>query len=229
MRMAARWLSWFTFIACVASLAAAPAQAQPAPVAGRDYTLVKPPQPTDTGSKIEVREFFWYGCPHCAHLQPSLRAWLKRKPADAELKHQPAAFQESWLQLARTYYTIEALGLVDKLHYEVFDAIHNQHTLDPATLARDPASLFNWVASKGVDRKKFVAAYNSFGVLSRTKGTIDITERYGIQGTPTLVVDGRYLTAPSMTLRPDNTIDYDRFWQVVDQLVAMARKNRGGK
>jgi hypothetical protein len=65
--------------------------------------------------------------------------------------------------------------------------------------------------------------------LSRTKGTIDITERYGIQGTPTLVVDGRYLTAPSMTLRPDSTIDYDRFWQVVDQLVAMARKNRGGK
>ena len=227
MRNPVRWWSVLPLLACFAL--AAPSFAQQAPVAGRDYQLVKPPQPTSTGNKIEVLEFFWYGCPHCAHLQPSLNSWLKHKPADVELKHQPAAFQDSWLQLARTYYAIESLGLVDKLHAEVYAAIHDKHTLDPAVLARDPKSLFDWVASKGVDRKKFIDTYNSFAVQSRTQRTIDYTMRYGIEGTPTLVVDGRYRTGPSMTLRPDNTIDYERFFQVVDQLIAQARKARGGK
>ncbi len=227
MRNPARWLSLAILLACFAFASTAPAQ--PPLVAGRDYQLVKPPQPTDSGNKIEVLEFFWYGCPHCAHLQPYVNAWLKHKPADVDFKHQPAAFQQSWLQLARTYYAIESLGLVDKLHAEVYAAIHDKHTLDPAVLARDPKSLFDWVASKGVDRKKFIDTYNSFAVQSRTQRTIDYTMRYGIEGTPTLVVDGRYRTGPSMTLRPDNTIDYERFFQVVDQLIAQARKARGGK
>ncbi|HEY9446771.1 MAG TPA: thiol:disulfide interchange protein DsbA/DsbL [Burkholderiales bacterium] len=226
MRIALRSLPWLALLACL--LAFAPAQAQQ-PVAGKDYQVIKPPQPTDSGNKVEVLEFFWYGCPHCAHLQPSLRAWLKRKPADVDFKHQPAAFQDSWLQLARTYYAIESLGLTEKLHYDLFEAIHDRRALDPATLARDPKSLFDWVAAKGVDRKKFLDAYNSFGVVSKTQRTIDLTMRYDIPGTPALVIDGRYLTGPSMTLRSDRTIDYDRFFQVVDQLIAMARKSRGGK
>jgi thiol:disulfide interchange protein DsbA len=227
MRNPVRWWSVLPLLACL--VLAASSFAQQAPVAGRDYQLVKPPQPTSTGNRIEVLEFFWYGCPHCAHLQPSLNNWLKHKPADVELKHQPAAFQDSWLQLARTYYAIESLGLLDKLHGEVFAAIHDKRTLDPGRLARDPASLFDWVAARGVDRKKFIDAYNSFGVQSRTQRTIDFTMRYDIQGTPALVIDGKYLTAPSMTLKADRTIDYDRFWQVVDQLIAQARKARGGK
>ncbi|MGE5525165.1 MAG: thiol:disulfide interchange protein DsbA/DsbL [Rhodospirillaceae bacterium] len=227
MRNRVRWLSVLAVLACLSLIA--PSQAQQAPVAGREYQLVKPPQPTNTGNKIEVLEFFWYGCPHCAHLQPHLNAWLKRKPADVELKHQPAAFQESWLQLARTYYTIETLGLVDKLHGELFSAIHDKHALDPATLARDPKSLFDWVAAKGVDRKKFMDTYNSFSVQSRTKGTIEFTQRYDIPGTPALIIDGRYMTAPSMTLKGDRGIDYDRFFSVVDQLIAQARKARGAK
>jgi thiol:disulfide interchange protein DsbA len=227
MRNRIRWLSLLPLLACLAF--AAPSIAQQAPVPGRDYQVVKPPQPTDSGSKVEVLEFFWYGCPHCAHLQPYLNAWIKRKPADVDFKHQPAAFQESWLQLARTYYTIETMGLVDKLHGEIFSAIHDKHTLDPAALARDPKSLFDWVTSKGVDRKRFIDTYNSFAVQSRTQRTIDFTQRYDIPGTPALVIDGRYLTAPSMTLRADRSIDYDRFFQVVDQLVAQSRKARGAK
>jgi protein dithiol oxidoreductase (disulfide-forming) len=219
-----RWL--LPLLACLAL--AGPSEAQQQPVAGRDYQLVKPPQPTEAGNKVEVLEFFWYGCPHCGHLQPSLNAWLKRKPADVEFKHQPAAFQESWLQLARTYYTVETLGLVDKLHGEIFSAIHDKRALDPAALARDPKALFDWVASKGVDRKKFMDTYNSFSVQSRTQRTIDLTMRYDIPGTPALVIDGRYLTAPSMTLK-GNSIDYGRFFQVVDQLIAQARQARGGK
>ena len=110
--------------AAIVFLAAGSASAQL--VAGRDYQPVKPPQPTDSGNKVEMIEFFWYGCPHCNALQPSLQAWLKRKPADVEFKRQPAVFQESWVPLTQLYYTLDAMGLVEKLHHEVFAAIHDQ-------------------------------------------------------------------------------------------------------
>lgn len=217
--------SWLIAIALALSAGATAAQ----PAAGKDYIPVNPPQPTDSGGKVEVVEFFWYACPHCSALQPSLRAWLKKKPADVEFKRQPAAFQDTWLQLAQTYYAIEAMGLVDRLHHDVFLALHEQRTLDARQLARDPKTLFDWVAGKGVDRQKFIDTYQSFAVAGRTKRTIDITRNYDIPGTPAIVVDGRYLTAPSMTLKGDKNIDYDRFFQVLDQVIAMARKNHGGK
>jgi protein dithiol oxidoreductase (disulfide-forming) len=223
MQSGARWWSLLSLLAWVALATPVSAAQQQAPIAGRDYQLVKPPQPTESGDKIEVIEFFWYGCPGCAQVQAPMRAWLNRKPADVAVKHQPAAFQQSWLQLARTYYTIESLSLTDKLHADLFKAIHEQRTLDPAKLVRDPEPLFNWVASRGVDRKRFVDAYNSFSVQSRTQRTIDITRRYDVPATPTFVVDGRYLTSPSMTG------GYERLFQVVDQLIAEARKTRGAK
>lgn len=193
------------------------------PVRGKDYQLVDPPQPTDSGKKVEVIEFFWYGCPGCNALQPSLRSWLRKKPDDVEFKRMPAAFEASWLQLARTYYTLDAMGLVDKLHHDVFAAIHEQRVLDPKLLARDPKPLFDWVAGKGVDRKKFVDTYESFGVNSRTGRTIDMTRKYDIPSTPTLVVDGKYLTTPSMAG------SYERYFKVLDEVIAMARKARAGK
>lgn len=193
-------------------------------VAGRDYQLVKPPQPTGSGNKIEMLEFFWYGCPHCNALQPSLSAWLKRKPADVDFKRQPAVFQESWVPLTRVYYTLEAMGLVEKLHHDVFAAIHDQKVR-----LQDPKVLLDWVASKGVDRQKFSDTYESFAVKSRSQRAIDVTRAYDIPGTPAIVIDGRYLTAPSMVLKPDNSIDYDRYFKVVDQVIAMARKNHAAK
>ncbi len=201
---------------------AAGAAAQP--VAGKDYRLIDPPQPTDSGKKVEVIEFFWYGCPHCNALQPSLSAWLKRKPADVEFKRIPAIFQDSWVPLSKAYYALEAMGLVEKLHHEVFAAIHTKNIR-----LQDPKVLFDWVASKGVDKNKFIATYNSFAVQSRTQRSIDMTRSYDIQGTPALVVDGKYQTAPSLMLKADRTIDYDRFFQVLDQLIAQARKTHGGK
>ncbi len=192
--------------------------------AGKDYVPVQPPQPTDSGGKIEVLEFFWYGCPHCNNLQPSLQAWLKRKPADVELKHIPAVFQDSWVPLTRAYYTIEAMGLVDKLHQEMFATLHRQRVQ-----LRDANAIFDWAAAKGVDRKKFADTYNSFGVNGRTQRSIELTRKFDIPGTPALVIDGKYLTAPSMTLKADRTVDYDRFFQVVDGLIAEARKGKKGK
>jgi len=193
-------------------------------VAGKDYRLIDPPQPADSGKKVEVLEFFWYGCPHCSNLQPSLGAWLKRKPADVEFKRVPAIFQDSWIPLSKTYYALDAMGLVDKLHHEVFAAIHTKRVR-----LQDPKEIFDWVAGKGVDREKFVSTYNSFAVQGRTQRSIDMTRNYDIPGTPALVIDGKYLIAPSMTLKADKSIDYDRFFQAVDQLIAQARKNRGGK
>ena len=192
--------------------------------AGKDYVPVQPPQPTDSGGKIEVLEFFWYGCPHCNNLQPSLQAWLKRKPADVELKHVPAVFQDSWLPLTRAYYTIEAMGLVGKLHQEMFATLHRQRVQ-----LRDANAIFDWAANKGVDRKKFADTYNSFGVNGRTQRSVELTRKFDIPGTPALVIDGKYLTAPSMTLKADRTVDYDRFFQVVDGLIAEARKSKKGK
>lgn len=195
-------------------------------VEGRDYLVIDPPQPAGSGKNVEVIEFFWYACPHCNSLQPPLRAWLKRKPADVEFKRLPAAFRESWLQLARTYYAIETMGLVDKLHHGVFEAIHEKRTLDPKALLNDPAPLFDWAAANGVDRQKFAETYNSFAVNSRTLKTMQTSADYDLRFTPMIAVGGRYLTAPSLGLKEGDRVNYDRYFQVLDQVIAMARKQR---
>jgi protein dithiol oxidoreductase (disulfide-forming) len=216
----ARVLHAFLAIFLLAVAAHASAQA----VEGRDYQVLKRPQATESGNKVEVLEFFWYGCPHCNTLQGPLQKWLKRKPADVEFRRVAAAFQESWVPLTRVYYTLDAMNLVDKLHHEVFAAIHEQKTR-----LSDQKVLLDWVASKGVDRQKFSDTYNSFSVQSRTQRAMEVTRAYDIPGTPAIVIDGRYLTAPSMVVRADKTIDYDRYFRIVDEVIAMARKNKVAK
>jgi len=226
MHIVNRLLGWISVGLLVLTGAAASAQI----VAGKDYQVIKPPQPTASGKNVEMLEFFWYGCPHCDHLQSPLHAWLKRKPADVSFRRQPAAFQESWVQLARTYYAIEAIDAVDKLHGEVFNAIHKTKVLNPGALLKDQKPLFDWVATKGVDRRKFVEAYNSFGVASKAQRTIDTTSAYDISGTPAIAIDGRFLIAPSMApLKADNSVNYELFFRNMDQLIDLARKSRGGK
>jgi thiol:disulfide interchange protein DsbA len=199
---------------------------------GSNYELLAQPQPTEAKGKVEVLEFFWYACPHCYSLQPPLESWLKRKPADVEFRRVPAVLDSSWLQLARTYYAVEAMGLVDKLHRDLFNAIHQQKALNPRMLAKDPQPLFDWVASKGVARQKFVDTYNSFAVTSRTQRASDLTRNYDVPHTPVLVVDGRYITSPSMkgNAGPSGGVDYGKFFENLDQIIAMARKEpRAGK
>ena len=200
----------------------APVQASQPPVAGKEYLVVKPPQPTDNGNKVEVMEFFWYGCPHCASLQPALEVWLKRKPTDVDFKRVPAVFQDSWVPLTRAYYTIEAMGLIDKLHQEMFSTLHKQR----ATL-KDANAIFDWATGKGVDRKKFTDTYNSFGVNGKTQRSIELTRKFDIPGTPALVIDGKFIASPSMTMKSERVIDYDRYFEVVDALIAEARKGKG--
>ncbi|MBC7780888.1 MAG: thiol:disulfide interchange protein DsbA/DsbL [Proteobacteria bacterium] len=198
----------FALVSCL--ITATPALAQLTP--GKDYRVLQPAQPIDNPKRIEVIEFFWYGCPHCADLQPAIRAWLKTKPADIEFRSVPAVFRESWIPHTRLFYTLEAMGQREKLHEEVFKAIHEQK-MELEDLARMQA----WVAKRGVDPKQFAEVYNSFGVQSRVQRSIQMSKSYGLSGTPTLVVNGRYLTSPAMTQ------SHERTFAVIDQLAAQIR------
>jgi len=193
-------------------------------VQGRDYMPLSPPQPTENSKKIEVIEFFWYGCIHCYHLEAPLNAWLKHKPADVEFRRVPAVLQPAWMPLTRTYYTLVALGVADKYHSAIFDAIHKENRRN---LVTDPNAIASWLATKGLDKQKFLDAYNSFAVNGRAQRAVDVSSAYNIDGTPTLVINGKYLIAPHMDgYATDGQIDYAAFFHAVDQLIAQERKGR---
>lgn len=217
MNLITSFLRHAVFMLALAISSAASAQISP----GKDYRLINPPQPTESGKRVEVLEFFWYGCPHCNALQTPLRAWLKQKPADVDFRRVPAVFDDSWLPLTYAYHAFDAMGVVDRIHYDVFAAIHEQKLR-----LSDQAVLFDWVAKHGIDRRKFADTYNSFGVKNRGTRSIEQTRTYDIPGTPAIIVDGKYLTAPSMILKPDRTVDYERYFRALDQVIAMARKER---
>jgi thiol:disulfide interchange protein DsbA len=179
-----------------------------------DYVLIDP-QPVATGNRIEVVDFFWYGCPHCYNLQPSLEAWLKRKPADVELRHIPAIFRESWVPHARLYYTLEALGEVDRLHQAVYRAIHNERES-----LMNASSTAEWAARNGIDSTRWLAAYNSPEVERKVEQARGLTAKYSIEGTPSLVVDGRYLTSSGRAESMPAVIN------ILDGLVTIARERR---
>ena len=205
--------------------------AQQSLVVGRDYTLISPAQPTDSKKKIEVIEFFWYGCPHCYHLESSLKTWLKRKPVDVEFRPVPGTFgAPAWEPLTRTYYALDAMGLAAKYHDAIFAAIHEEKDAGKQrAMVNDTRVIADWLASRGVDKQKFMDAYNSFAVNNRTRRSEDMTRSYDVPGTPALAVDGKYLVSPSNFPNPDNSVNYDRFFSAVDQLIAQARKERAGK
>lgn len=208
--------AFFLLGSAAASLAAGP------PVKDKEYTLIEPPMPPLDGAndgKVEVIEFFYYGCPHCYNLQPALKAWLKNAPKDVDFKRMPTIFRESWVPLTRTYYALEAIGALEKLHDDVFDTVHKNNVN-----LGDRKLLLDWAGRRGVDTTKLAAAYDSFAVQTKTQRSLKMTRAYGITGTPSIVVGGRYLTGPSMTLNSDNTIDYKRFAQVLNGLIEMARK-----
>ena len=181
---------------------------------GRDYKLLNPPQPTNS-KKIEVLEFFFYGCTHCFHLHTPLSAWEKTKPKDVVLTFVPTIFRDSMEPMARTMYALESMGQFEKLH----DALYRAWNVDNKELY-DEASIGDFVAKHGVDRAKFSAAYNSFSMQSKVERARQMIRSYGINGTPTLVVAGRYVITG---LQPDDTV------RVLKEVVAMARQGRTGK
>jgi len=204
------------FAAAVLSLSAF--AAPDAAFEGHDYTQLKNAQPVATDNKIEVLEFFWYRCPHCYQLEPGLEKWLKTLPKDVQIRRISAVFRDDWMPGVKIFYTFEQMGLLSRLHNKVFDAYHIEHIN-----LNDPAVLGTWVAKQGVDRKKFEAIYNSFSVQAKATQGAKLAITYGINGVPAFIVDSRYSTSMSMTESEP------RLFDVLDQLIDMARAERGSK
>lgn len=157
-------------------------------VAGKDYTVIKNPGKVDVPGKIEVREFFWYGCPHCFKLEPYMQTWLKALPKDVNFVRSPAAMNKTWEQGARAYYVSEELGIRKKTHLPLFHAIQvdNQQLFDQASQAK-------FFTKYGVSEAKFNSLYNSFSVSSKVAKSNQLAQQYQLTGVPAVVVNGKYV------------------------------------
>jgi len=185
------------------------------PVEGKEYSRIKVPHAVETGKKIEVIEFFSYGCPHCSDLEPYLQTWLKTAPADVQFRRVPVMFQDRWKALAKAYYTLEAMGEDVRLSPEIFKAVHVTGT----PLYQDRA-FFDWAASKGLDKAKVIDTYNSFGVDSKLKRAMVVAQEYNVQAVPMIVVDGKFVTMS------DRIGGHAAMPSAIDTLVAKARSER---
>lgn len=181
----------------VASLAtlAAPASraATPFDPAGK-YTLIHPAQPTETTrpGQVEVVDVFWFGCPHCYRFLPYMQAWLKHKPDYVLYRRMPAIFSKTWEIGGRAFYVTKVLGLADKLYVPLFDAMHNDGRNLP-----DEAAMRKFFAAHGVAPKVFDQTWNSFAVNALVRKSERAQVAYGIEGTPSVVVNGKYLVTGS--------------------------------
>ena len=175
------------------------------------YEEISPAQPVQNPDKIEVIEFFWYGCPHCYSLEPAMQAWLKTKPANVEFIRQPAVFSDVWGKHAKAYYVAEALDVVEKVHADFFDAIQNKKQ---KLVTEDELAKF--FAAHGVKDEDFRAAYSSFLVDSKMRQAEAIAGRYGITGVPALIVNGKYKVTASTAKSQENMIN------VTNQLIQQA-------
>ena len=206
-------------LACCLALAcaAAPASAQEVrrARANYEYRLIEP-QPVETTGKIEVIDFFWYGCPYCNDLQPALEAWIRHKPADVVLRRIPAVLRDTWAPHARIYYTLEALGEVERLHQRVYYGYH----VDKLYMSK-PEVMVEWAVKNGIDRQKWLDAYSSPEVDRKVLRAKELSHLYNVQGTPSLVVDGRYLTSSNMVETVPGLIP------VLNDLIRLARQRHG--
>jgi len=160
---------------------------------GTDYTVVGNPQPTDSPDKVEVLDFFWYGCPHCYAFLTELDAWRRRLPADVAFKRIPVAFDGPREPHSKIYYALLAMGRAEDLHVKVFDAFHQKHMR-----LLDREEIADFMAANGIARDKWLATYDSFSVAGSVSRSKLVARNYQIDGTPTLAIDGRYLTSPSI-------------------------------
>lgn len=200
----------------IAALGLAPVAgfAQPRlPAAGTDYNELQPTQPVDAQGKVEVLEFFWYGCPHCYTLEPLLEKWIARLPADVQFRRIPAVLNDGWAREAAVYYAFEALGVLERLHRPFFDAIHRERIN-----TRNPASLADWLRKHDVDPKRFEEAYKSFGVQSKVRRAAQVSVAYRIDGTPAMAVHGRYTVSAGQGRTQDGMLS------TTDYLIGVARK-----
>lgn len=208
--------SGFRLLLCAFALAlfALPAGAQQVK-RDVDYRLLPQPQPVETGDRIEVIDFFFYACPYCNELAPHLDRWIKRKPADVVFRRMPVVRHDTWVPLAKTYFALEAMGEVDRLHLAVYRSYH----VEDLYMSQEKV-IAEWATKHGLDSEKFMSIYRSDEVRQKVEVAIKMTRDYDIQGTPSIVVDGKFLTSSSMTPSVPQVIP------VIDGLVRLARQQR---
>ncbi|NBR28320.1 MAG: thiol:disulfide interchange protein DsbA/DsbL [Betaproteobacteria bacterium] len=180
-----------------------------------DYRLLPQPQPVQTGERIEVIDFFFYACPYCNELAPHLDRWIKRKPADVVFRRMPVVRHDTWVPLAKTYFALEAMGEVERLHMAVYRSYH----VDDLYMSQEKV-IAEWATKNGLDSEKFMSIYRSDEVKAKVELAKKMTKDYDIQGTPSVVVDGKFLTSSSMTPGVAQVIP------VIDGLVRLARQQR---
>jgi len=185
------------------------------PQEGTDFLLLDKPAPTESGAgKIEIVEFFWYGCPHCNQFEPLLDEWVKKTSKDVVLRRVPVMFRPDFEPHQRLYYVLEGMGKVPELHKKVFQAIHvDKQTLNTAELVAA------WAQKQGLDKEKFVEAYNSFPVVTKTRKAVQLQDSYKVDGVPALGIAGRYYTSSTQAK------SMERALVVTDYLIGIARKS----
>ena len=198
--------------ALIAAIALSPVALR-AQTAGELYTTLPNALPVEDPAKVEVAEFFWYGCIHCYNLEPLLEAWLPKLPPDAYFRRIPAVFNDRWALDAGIYFAFETLGVLGKLHRPFFDAIHKDRLKTD-----NPAALSEWLGKNGLDPKKFEDTMKSFGVQSKLKRASQLTGASKIDGTPALMVQGRY------TVSVDQGRSQQGMLANAERLIPVARK-----
>jgi len=178
---------------------------------GRDYFLIEPSQPTSSGDKIEVIEVFGYSCSHCASFQPLVSTWKAKLSADVSFTYMPAMFGGIWENFARAYYTAETMGILERSHEEMFKAVHLERSITSA------ADIPAFYAKYGVNAQEFAATMGSFAVNAKAARAQQQVPRYGVSGTPTMVVAGKY------RVEPGEINSHERMLQIVDYLVEKER------
>jgi thiol:disulfide interchange protein DsbA len=179
-----------------------------------DYRVI-PQQPVESGERIEVLDFFFYACPYCNDLLPYLERWQKRNAAEIVFRHVPVVRHDSWVPLAKTYFTLEAMGEAGRLHSAVYRSYH----VEELSMSQDSV-IAEWAEKNGLDREKFMTIYRSEETRQKVERARKMTTDYDIHGTPSIVVDGKYLTSTSMTSGIPQVIP------VLDGLIRLARQQR---
>ena len=190
------------------------------PKPGVNFKTTKNIIPTESKDKIEVVELFWYGCIHCFNMDPYLDKWADNLPKDVTFKRIPAIPRKDWIESAKAYYALETLGVVNKLHEKLFDAIHKEKSLKH----NDTRALIKWITVNGkLDKKDVESAFNSFSMKAKLSRSYKIFKSAGATGVPTMIIDGKYFTSSTMAGGEQNAIDIMNF------IIKNVRKDKNKK
>lgn len=190
------------------------------PQAGFEYNQISQAIPTDNTAKVEVIELFWYGCPHCYQFESPLATWVKKLPKDVEFKRVPGLPRPDWAPMAKAFYAMESLGLTEKLHAKLFEAIHKQKVLNPS----NERGAIDWMTKEsGLDRKKVEEAFNSFSNNTKMLHAMQIFRASGATGVPSLIIDGKYITSSTMAGGNEEAL------KTADYLITKARQEKVAK